>query len=105
MKQKPFGTITHYFPRGATREQQQAEAEIERLYDLVASLTEDLRIALGIIEQQGGQVPRVWLQVLRQNVEQAEKEVAAFSQDTVSSEEDQPEATTISLRTKRQKRG
>jgi hypothetical protein len=96
------GIVTHYFPSAETIEQRQAAAEIERLRDMVGSLAEDLRIALGIIEQQGGQVPRVWLRVLRQNMEEAEREATAHDSLALPVEgEISSSPTVISLRGKR----
>ena len=70
--------ISRYPCSEEVEERRKAVAEIERLHDLVGSLAEDLRIALGMIEQQGGEVSKVWVRALKQNAEAAEQEVASF---------------------------
>ena len=77
MKSMVSQNISRYPSTDEVEERRRALAEIERLREMVGSLAEDLRIALGIIERPSEEVPRVWIRALKQNLETAEQEIAA----------------------------
>lgn len=59
--------------------------EIERLHGVIDSLTDDLRIALGIITKRKGQAPRIWLRVLEQDMALVDRQLAQHKQHSLPS--------------------